>query len=218
VLLVLAVANVMSNRVIPAWAYAPWNLCVATAITAIAVRAATWSEIGFREWRRGLAWGGVLFVLTTGVLLLALTMPAFNDMYHDKRVGAGTGEWIYQAFIRIPLGTAVLEEVAFRAVLPGLFAMRFGVLRGSLLASLCFGFWHVLPALSLNEVNPTATKVFGDGTGGVVAAVVFAVVGTAIAGLWWCWIRYRSRSVLATILAHIASNSVAYTIAFIVSR
>ena len=217
VLLVLAVANVMSNRVIPDWAYVPWNLCVAAAITAIAVKAATRRELGFAEWRRGLAWGGVLFVLTAGVLLLALTMPAFNDMYHDRRVGAGTGEWIYQAFVRIPLGTAVLEEVAFRAVLPGLFAVRFGILRGSLLASLCFGLWHVLPALSLNEVNPTATKVFGEGTGGVAAAVVFAVVGTTIAGLWWCWIRYRARSVLATIIAHVASNSVAYTIAFLVA-
>lgn len=217
VLVVLAIANVASNRLIPGWAYIPWNLCVAAVITAIAVRGATWSELGFAEWRRGLAWGGVLFVLTTGVLLLALTMPAFSEMYHDRRVGSGTGEWIYQAFIRIPLGTAVLEEVAFRAVLPGLFAHRWGVLRGSIYASLCFGLWHVLPALSLNEVNPTATKVFGHGAGGVAAAVVFAVVGTALAGMWWCWIRYRAHSVLATVLAHIASNSVAYTIAFVVA-
>jgi membrane protease YdiL (CAAX protease family) len=119
--------------------------------------------------------------------------------------------------VRIPLGTAVLEETAFRAVLPGLFAHRWGVLRGSIAASVCFGFWHVLPALNLNEVNPTAARIFGDGAGGVAAAVVFGVVGTAIAGLWWCWIRYRAGSVLATIIAHVASNSVAYTIAFVVS-
>ncbi len=218
VLLVLVVANVMSNKVLPSWAYVPWNLCVAAAITAIAVKAATWTEIGFTEWRRGLAWGAVLFVLTTGVLLLALTMPAFNDMYHDRRVGAGAGEWLYQAFVRIPLGTAVLEETAFRAVLPGLFAHRWGVLRGSIAASLCFGLWHVLPALNLNEVNPTAAKVFGHGAGGVAAAVTFGVVGTALAGMWWCWIRYSAHSVLATIIAHVASNSVAYTIAFAVSR
>ena len=165
---------------------------------------------------RVLAGGARRRWLTAAALLLALTMPAFNDMYHDRRVTGNTLDWVYQAFIRIPLGTAVLEEVAFRAVLPGLFALRWGVLRGSVAASLCFGLWHVLPALSLNEVNPTATKVFGTGAGGVAAAVVFAVVGTAIAGLWWCWIRYRARSVLATIIAHIASNSVAYTIAYAV--
>lgn len=216
VLVVLLVANLMSNRVLPNWAYVPWNVGVAALITFLAVRAATWSELGMVEWRRGLLWGAVLFVLTTGVLLLALTMPAFNDMYHDRRVTGDSVDWVYQAFVRIPLGTALLEEVAFRAVLPALFAHRWGVLRGSVLASLCFGFWHVLPALSLNEVNPTATKVFGTGAGGVLAAVVFAVVGTAIAGLWWCWIRYRAHSVLATIIAHIASNSVAYTIAYAV--
>lgn len=216
-LLLLALANLMSNRLLPSWTYVPWNVGVAVALVLIARRSVSWAQLGFTEWRRGLAWGAVLFVLTTAVLLLALTMPAFNDMYHDKRVIGGTGGWLYQAFVRIPLGTVVLEETAFRAVLPGLFAHRLGVLRGSVLASLCFGFWHVLPALSLNEVNPTATKVFGTGAGGVAAAVTFAVVGTALAGLWWCWIRYRSRSVLATVIAHVASNSVAYTIAFAVS-
>ncbi|MDO8361622.1 MAG: CPBP family intramembrane metalloprotease [Actinomycetota bacterium] len=218
VLLVVAVANVMSNRVLPGWAYAPWNLAVAGAIVLLARQATTLEQIGFTRWRRGLAWGAVLFVITTGLLLLALTMPAFNEMYHDRRVSGGAGEWVYQAFVRIPLGTAVLEETAFRAVLPGLFAIRWGVLRGSLAASLCFGLWHVLPALSLNEVNPTATRVFGTGAAGVAAAVAFAVAGTLIAGLWWCWIRYRSGSIVATIIAHIATNSVAYTIAWTVSH
>ena len=216
VLIVLALANLMSNRVLPGWRYVPWNLAVAVCIVLVARHLVSQSELGFGEWRRGLAWGTVLLVVTVGVLLLALTMPAFNDMYHDRRVIGGTGGWLYQAFVRIPLGTVVLEETAFRAVLPALFAQRWGVLRGSLAASLCFGLWHVLPALSLNEVNPTATRVFGDGAGGVAVAVVFAVVGTALAGMWWCWVRYRSRSVLATMVAHVASNSAAYTIAFAV--
>ena len=38
-----------------------------------------------------------------------------------------------QAFIRIPFGTAALEETAFRAVLPAVFAVRWGVLRLSLI-------------------------------------------------------------------------------------
>jgi membrane protease YdiL (CAAX protease family) len=39
-----------------------------------------------------------------------------------------------------------------------------------------------------------------------------------IAGFWFCWIRYRARSILATILAHTASNSIGYTIAYFVTR
>ncbi len=214
----LAVANVMSNRVIPSWAYVPWSLAVAATIVLLARRSVPLAEMGFTEWRRGLAWGGVLFVLTVAVLALAVAMPVFNEMYHDRRVSDGTATWLYQAFLRIPLGTAVLEETAFRAVLPALFAVRWGVLRGCVLASLCFGAWHVLPALGLAEVNPVAARVFGTGAVGVAVAVAFAVVGTAIAGLWWCWIRYRARSVLATMIAHAASNSVAYTIAWIVAH
>jgi membrane protease YdiL (CAAX protease family) len=160
----------------------------------------------------------VLLVLTLGVLLLAIAMPAFNELYHDRRVAAGTGTWLYQAFVRIPLGTVLLEEVAFRGVLPGLFMMRWGVLRGCTAASLCFGLWHVLPALTLNEVNPVATRFFGSGAGGVAIAVVFAVCSTAVVGLWFCWIRLRSGSVLAPMIAHLASNSGAYTIAWLLTR
>lgn len=215
---VLLVANVMSNRVLPGWAYLPWNLAVAAVLVWVAQREVTLPQMGFTRWRSGAAWGAVLFVLTVGVLLLALTMPTFHEMYHDRRVEGSWWAWLYQVFIRIPFGTALLEETAFRAVLPALFAVRWGLLRGYVAASVCFGVWHVLPALGLNEVNPVMTRWFGTGVGGVAVAVVFAVAGTTVAGLWWCWVRHKSGSVLATVLGHIASNSVAYTIAFVVNR
>ncbi len=217
-LLALAVSNVMSNRVLPGWAYVPWNVCVAVLLVVLGRSVVTPEQMGLTRWRSGAAWGAVLFVLTAGVLLLGLTMPVFHEMFHDRRVEAGVGTWLYQVVVRIPLGTALLEEVAFRAVLPALFALRWGVLRGYVAASLCFGLWHVLPALTLNEVNPVMTRWFGTGAGGVAVAVLFAVAGTLVAGLWWCWVRHRSGSVLATLLGHTASNSVAYTIAFLVNR
>ena len=215
---VLLVANLMSNRVLPGWAYIPWNVAVAVAIVWLARGATSRGQLGFADWRRGVAWGSVLLVLTIGVLALAITMPAFNELYHDRRVATGTGTWLYQAFLRIPFGTVLLEEVAFRGVLPGLFMLRWGVLRGCIAASACFGLWHVLPALTLNEVNPVATRVFGTGAGGVAIAVVFAVCSTAIVGMWFCWLRLRSGSVLTTMMAHVASNSGAYTIAWLLTR
>ena len=160
----------------------------------------------------------MLFALTAGVLLISLAIPVFHQMYHDRRVSAGVWTWIYQAFVRIPRGAALLEETAFRAVLPALLAIRWGFLRGCVLASLCFGLWHVLPALNLGRINPEAASWLGRGLTGELVGVAFAVVGTAIAALGWCWIRYRSRSVISTIIAHIASNSVSYTIAFLINR
>ncbi|MEO5899659.1 MAG: CPBP family intramembrane glutamic endopeptidase [Ilumatobacteraceae bacterium] len=218
VVALLAVANVMSNRVLPSALYVPWNVAVAIALVALAVRVVSLRAMGLGEWRRGLAWGLTILVLTIIVLTVAVAMPVFNDLYHDKRVSHSFVEMAYQALVRIPLGTALLEEIAFRAVLPALFAARWGVLRGCVLASVCFGLWHVLPALGLNKVNPTANSVFGNGAGGVTIAVAFAVVGTMIGGLFWCWIRYRARSVLATMLAHVATNSVGYVIAWFVAR
>ena len=214
----LAIANLMSNRVLPEAAYVPWNLAVAAVCLLIARSAATPAEIGFTRWRSGAAWGVTLFVFTAGLLLLAVTMPVFNDLYHDRRVGAGWSTMLYQTIVRIPLGTVVLEETAFRGVLPGLLAKRFSLARSCFLASLLFGLWHVLPALGLNKVNPAMTQLFGDGAGGVAAAVLFAVIGTLATGLWWCWIRYRSGSILSTMIAHLATNSVAYAIAWFVTR
>lgn len=216
--LVLLVANLMSNRVLPAWAYVPWNAAVAVAIVVLALFATSQEQLGFTKWRRGAAWGLVLMILTIGLLMLAITMPVFNELYHDRRVSTGTGTWLYQAFVRIPVGTVLLEEVAFRGVLPGLFMLRWGVLRGSLAASMCFGLWHVLPALTLNEVNPVATRFFGTGAGGIAIAVVFAVLSTAVAGLWFCWLRLRSGSVLTPMIGHLATNSGAYTIAWLLTR
>jgi uncharacterized protein len=215
--MLLVVANVMSNRVLPGWAYVPWNASVAVTLLWVGWRTVGPADIGWQQWRRGAAWGAVLFVLTAGVMGVAVLMPVFNDLFHDRRVHDGVGTLIFQTVVRIPFGTVLLEEVAFRSVLPGLFGARWGVVRGSIAASLVFGLWHVLPALTLNRVNPVAGDVFGTGNAAVAAAVVFAVVGTFVAGLWWCWIRYRSRSILATMIAHVSTNSLGYLIAWIVA-
>ena len=214
---VLAVSNVMSNRVLPSALYVPWNLTISVVVALVGLRSVSAQDMGFAEWRRGAAFGFVLMGATAVVMLVGVAMPAFQELYEDRRVDEGGWSMLYQVAVRIPLGTAVLEEVAFRAVVPALFAVRFGVMRGCVVASVLFGFWHVLPSLSLDEVNPVAAEAFGTGAGGTLAAVTFAVLGTTVAGFWFCWIRYRARSVLATILAHVASNSIGYTIAWYVT-
>ena len=218
VIAVLVVSNVLTNRVLPNWIYVPWNVAVTVVIVVLARREVTMEEMGFAHWRRGAVWGGALLAGTAAVLLIGSLIPVFHEMFHDRRVEDSTIGWLYQAFLRIPLGTALMEEAAFRAVLPALFAKRVGVLQGSLRASFLFGLWHVLPAWNLSSVNPVANRWLGDGVAGTLIGLAFAVSGTMLAGLWWCWIRYRSGSVLATILGHVATNSVAYTIAFFVGR
>lgn len=222
VVVVLAVSNLMSNRVLPestgwtGWLYVPWNLAVAGGCLWLARGHVTSSELGLTEWRRGWRWGLAIVGATAAVLLIGLALPWTRDAFHDGRVHDGVWPLIYNTSLRIPLGTVVLEEVAFRSVLPALIAVRYGVLRACIAASVLFGLWHVLPAMGLNTDNATASSVFGRGPDGQIVAVIFAVAGTALAGLWFCWLRYRSRSLLTTVMAHVASNSLAYGIAWAV--
>lgn len=215
----LVVANVMSNRVLPHWLYIPWNLGVVVALVVTARRfGLTDAELGWHRWRRGALIGGGLAAITAAVLLMGLAMPAVRDLFDDDRVDGRVGLMLYHVLVRIPLGTVLLEEVAFRSVLPAAAAQRWGIRRGSVVASVLFGLWHVLPALGLGDVNPVFEDLFGSGAGGTVAAVAFAVVGTTIVGLLWCALRYWSDSVLTTIIAHVSSNSIAYFLAWEVSR
>jgi membrane protease YdiL (CAAX protease family) len=215
---VLVLANVMANRVIPSWMYVPLNVSIAFLILWAARREVSNQEMGFTNWGSGARWGGALLLGTTAVLLIGLALPVSSGMFDDDRVTDSVWAWAYHALIRIPVGTAFVEETAFRAVLPALFAVRWGVLRGCIAASLLFGLWHVLPSFGLHHSNATITDLFGDGTLGLVITIALTVAGTALMGLAWCWIRYRSGSILSTILGHIATNSVAYTIAFWVNR
>lgn len=215
---VLVVANVVSNRVLPEVWYIPWNLAVAAVIVTIARRELGPDELGLGAWRRGAAFGAVLAIATLIVMSVAVAMPVFRQLYEDRRVDDSLAAALFQALVRVPLGTVLLEELAFRSVVPALAARRWGVLRGCVVASVLFGLWHVLPSWNLNESNQAAGEVFGSGAAGTAITVAFGVVGTTIAGLWWCWIRYRARSVLATILAHTATNSIGYLLAFAVTR
>jgi membrane protease YdiL (CAAX protease family) len=231
----LLISNILVNRVLPHWSYVPWNLAVAATVVVLARRARTDAEMGLAGWRRGALLGGTIAAGVLVVYAVAAAIPATRDVFSDERVGEGWSFLVYHSLIRIPLGTVVLEELAFRAVLPALFTPptsachadharsgRFrmtervpaGVVRGVVVASLLFGLWHVLPAWNVSDVNPLVADVFGDDGVGQAMGVVMAVLGTFVAGLTLCVLRYWSGSVLAPILVHGATNSFGYAFAW----
>ena len=53
---------------------------------------------------------------------------------------------------------------------------------------------------------------------GQVALVVGAVVVTFLAGLGFAWLRLRSRSLVAPVLAHVATNGLALVAAWAVAH
>ncbi len=151
----------------------------------------------------GLRWGGMAFALITVALVIASVVPATSGFFDDARADIGAGELLLKVLVVIPIGTVLFEELAFRGVLLGLLRRLTSAKAAVVSAATLFGLWHV----------PTAWNTSSASTNGArLAAVAGTVVATTIAGLAFCFLRVRSRSIVAPMLAHIATNSVTFAI------
>jgi uncharacterized protein len=131
--------------------------------------------------------------------------PAAADAFRDDRVTSlGTRNALFHLLFRIPLGTVLAEEVAFRGALPALLASprRPGWLPGAL-ASLLFGLWHVLPSRDLVHANAGLRRVVAPASR---SAVVLAVGVTTLAGGALQALRQRTGHLAAPVVVHLATN------------
>ena len=85
-----------------------------------------------------------------------------------------------------------------------------------LVSSALYGLWHALPAPGPVDANATLTSVTGS-TGGTIA-VVAGTVATTAAGAALCWLRLRSGSLAAPVVAHCATNTVPLTTTWVLTR
>jgi len=187
-------------------AYVPLNLAATAAVTAAARRSGlSASDLGLRRDRlwAGARWGGAVAAVVAGALAVAWAVPALHPLLDDARVQRlSPGAVAYHALVRIPLGTVLFEEVAFRGALFGALAPTSGRVRAALASSAVFGLWHVRPTLGLLDANDVA-----DDPAARAVAVAAAVLFTAAGGLFFCALRVRSGSTLAPIVAHASTNS-----------
>lgn len=209
VLVVLVTATVLVNLVLPGWAYPLCGLAVAAVLLGVArwsgLRA---SAIGLdaRHLRRPVVFGLAGLAAIGLVFGVAVAVPALRGLFGSgplETLGVGTLLWV--TLIRIPLGTVLLEEIAFRGVLPALFGAgdrwRWPPV---LVAAALFGLWHAFPSMTLLE-NATVSSAFG----GVPVVVVSALtmLAAAVAGVALHWWRHTGRGLLAPMLVHLATNS-----------
>ena len=222
VLATLVTSNIVTNRIISAWAYVPWNCTMAVIVTWVAIK---WDRLspdsmGMAKRRipAGLRLGGAF----AGALLLAyvigFAIPWTRDLFRDDRADVGIGALLHRIFIAVPLGTVLLEEVAFRGVLPAMFLkrlkkFRFPKLKADLLSALLFGLWHILPSWNLNEVSPVF-DLLPESLGRLIA-VVGGVLATGAVGMFFSWMRNKSDSLAAPVLLHTTSNSIGYLFAWL---
>jgi membrane protease YdiL (CAAX protease family) len=187
-------------------AYVPLNLAAAAIVVGIARRRGlSSSDLGLRRDRvgAGLRWGAAVAAVVAVVLAVVMLVPSLDPLLDDARVRRlGTAAVAYHALVRIPFGTVLLEEVAFRGALFGALARSSSRMRAAAASSAVFGLWHIRPTLGLLDANDVATD-----TAALAGALVAAIVATAAGGMFFCALRTMSDSTVAPIVAHTAMNS-----------
>jgi uncharacterized protein len=196
--------NLLVPRLPPDW-YVPVNLAGAAALLG-AARAAgvSWAELGLARSRvpAGLGWGGAAAAVVGAGYAVALAVPGLRPLLTDARAGGlGAGELAGEVLVRIPLGTVLWEEVAFRSVLLALLLRVLPPRRAVLVGATVFGVWHARPTASAVGANDLV-----EGPLPTAALVLAGCLVTAGAGLLFSWLRMRSGSLVAPVLLHLATN------------
>jgi uncharacterized protein len=148
--------------------------------------------------RTGAAVGTPIMALWAGVVL-----SPHRALLRDARLAGLSARAIgYHAAVRVPLGTAVWEEVAFRAVSPALLRRAMPARTAAAVNAILFGLWHIRPTLDAVRLNGMATTRPRRSAAGAGAVAAGALVDVLLSFLHrWCG------SLLAPTLVHVASNS-----------
>lgn len=204
---IMAVANVVDIRV-PHAALGVGPGCAALLLVLARMAGLSWAELGLGRgtWRRGAIWGAAVIGATAVVVAAGAALPLTRGAFRDTRYEQGWADALLNAFVLIPVGTVLLEEIAFRGVLWGLIRRVRGTVWATVTSSALFGLWHVLPSLGLATVNEAISGAVGRGRSGQDTTVVVTVLFTALAGVVFCELRRRSGSLLASAALHWATN------------
>lgn len=197
----LAAADVARSTIVPP----RWHLVFTVALAVFAVGLALAAglradELGCSPAHlgAGLRFGGIAFAVISAVLAVA----AVAGLLHDERTDVGVSAMLVRVLVVIPVGTVLAEELIFRGALDGLLRRVMSPARAMAVGSVLFGLWHVPPIAG--DHSPTA--VFGT------------VAATTAAGAGFTWLRRRSGSILAPILAHLGTNSTTFALSWAVGR
>lgn len=169
----------------------------------------TWAQLGlgWDKVRPGLRWGLGAVAVIGGAYLVGVLLPPTRQAFLDVRYHLDVPRALFVAFVVIPLGTILVEEIAFRSVLWAMLARHTRSWRVLVTSSALFGLWHVLPSLHLTSANSAVGNTFGTGWKAELLAVAGAVALTAVGGVVAGELRRRSGSVLASAGMHWATNS-----------
>lgn len=209
--------NVIGSRPWHRRRYVPANLAATAMLLAIARgRGLSPCELGLTPARApaGARLGALLGAVVVYGVAVAAATPATRPCLRDARVAGLTWQGVaYQTVVRVPVGTVLWEEVAFRGVLLASFSRVLSTPGAVATTSALFGVWHIRPTLDALRINQVAT-----GPIRTTAAVAASVAITALAGALLTGLRRRTGSLLAPALVHVAANSASTVAAAIAAR
>lgn len=160
-----------------------------------------------------LFWPGIFVALTASVFLIIsiylLSKISFTHKYFvssHSALRASPSRLAYETAVRIPLSTALAEEILFRGVLFGVLLYYSGTHVAIIGSSLVFGLWHIFPALNFTNESYYLELRQGRLISKLLHIVV-NVLATALAGIVFAWLRLLSGSIIAPWLLHWTINS-----------
>jgi membrane protease YdiL (CAAX protease family) len=192
----------------------PMNLSVAVLLVGVS----RWSRISWEELgltrdgiRPGFRWGLPAAMVTAAVLILVANLNPDSFRCGDARIVTfSTPLLLWHLLIRIPLATALAEEVIFRGVLFAWLRRPLGMAAAIPLSALMFSLWHVAPTLAL--VDALGQRA---GCPGRFSSVVITLVTTAAAGVGFAILRVLGHGLLAPVLLHTSLNAVGLVATYI---
>ena len=216
VVVVLALTNLIAHFTTPWASIATVPAAAVGLVILVRSRGLGWAELGLsrEHWKAGAGYAVAAVVVVLSVIAIGMLLPWTRPMFMNNNYATVSGALIASMII-IPLQTVIPEELAFRGLLLPLLGRRHGLRAATLLSSALFGLWHVLASLGGGAANAAMAGVVGGDAAGTVARVVVTVLFTSLAGVVLCWLRLRSDSLLAPMLAHWTVNGLGVIVALV---
>ncbi|MCK4575714.1 CPBP family intramembrane metalloprotease [candidate division WOR-3 bacterium] len=160
---------------------------------------------------RSILWGlGLTLLIILPFLILLWLRPFLGLNIGPPRLPIDSRlDFLWRIIFRIPLGTALFEEMLFRGILYGYLIKKCSAWKTVLFTSLLFSLWHITPALETVRYNFQVGAVLL----GIGLWLLF-LVSSFIAGLLIGWVRYRGKNIAGCIIAHALINSFALVIIY----
>jgi membrane protease YdiL (CAAX protease family) len=173
------------------------------------VAGVSWAGLGLGrgELRSGLRTGVVAGGCAAVVVFAGVALPATRGFFSDERAAraAAGGGGLAVEVARITFTAVPLEELTYRSALLGL-RLGNGPRAGAVAwSSVLFGLSHIQPTLATMS-QTAAGQHLAHRPLRQAAFVAGNVAATGAAGAVFAWLRLRSGSVLAPLLAHAALN------------